>query len=160
MSFLAVVLSILSTGLVSGAEVPEELPDDYVLFEFGLSDSGLVGTSEQLAGLSVTMDLLPASLPVGLSVEALLGVLREREVTGTVTYPDGRETAVVYEIVRHRGPEEIYMKTSLGYFLWEYITVAAGGMRVAIYWWYCPPAMPEDLAAIDMAAGLLKDETS
>lgn len=155
--FLGIALSILSTGLASGGEVPQELPDDYVLFEFSLLDAGLVGLSEDLAGFTVTMDLPPASFPVGLSIEALLGVLRQREVTGNLTYPDGRETAVAYEIVRHRGSEETYRKSTLGFLLWESVSVTASGMRVAIYWWYCPPATPDDLAAIDMAARLLED---
>ena len=47
------------------------------------------------------------------------------------------------------------MKTSLGYFLWEYVSVADNKVRMAIYWWYRPPATPADVAALETAARLL-----
>ncbi len=43
---------------------------------------------------------------------------------------------IEYEIVRHRGIEEIYMKSSLGYFLWEYFSANDNEVGFAIYWWY------------------------
>ena len=49
------------------------------------------------------------------------------------------------------------MKSSLGYFLWEYASVADNEIRMAIYWWYCPPTRPADRAALEMAARLLAD---
>lgn len=155
----AVVLAVLllASGARAASAVPAELPDDYIPFTFTGADSSLVGASEQLAGFTITMDLRPGWCRAGLDSAALFAALRARRTTGTLTYPDGHTTAIAYEIVRHRGPEEIYMKTTLGYFLWEYLTVAGDSLHMAIYWWYSPPATPADLAVLVRAESLLAD---
>lgn len=154
----AVVLAVLM--IASAASVrsaaQDELPDDYIPFTLSLSDSGLVGSSEHLAGFTITMDIPRDRFPDGLKRDVLLSAVRDREITGTLTYPNGRATAIAYEMVRHRGPEEIYMKTTLGYFLWEYISVT-DKVHMAIYWWYCPPTTPADMAALEIASRLLSD---
>lgn len=150
------VLMIASTAWASGA-TQEELPDDYLPFTFSLTDSGLVGASKFLEGFTITMDIPRNRFPEGLQLDALYSAVRDQKVTGTVTYPNGRVTPIAYEMVRHRGPEEIYMKSSLGYFLWEYISIEDEEVRMAIYWWYCPPTRPVDRTALEFATRLLAD---
>lgn len=48
------------------------------------------------------------------------------------------------------------MKSSLGYFLWEYLVANDNGLNFAIYWWYCPPATEKDLEIIEMAQKILE----
>jgi hypothetical protein len=155
----AVVLAVLmiASTAAAGVVAQEELPDDYIPFTFSPSDSGLVGSSEFLAGFTITMDIPLERFPDGLELDALYSAVRDQQITGTVTYPSGRVTPIAYEMVRHRGPEEIYMKSSLGYFLWEHVSVTDHEVRMAIYWWYCPPTRPADRAALEMAAQLLAD---
>lgn len=152
----AVVLAVLTLASTTWARsgTQDELPDDYIPFTLSLSDSGLVGSSEHLAGFTITMDIPGEQFPDGPKLDVLLSTVRERQITGTLTYPNGRATTIAYEIVRHRGPEEIYMKTTLGYFLWEYVSVT-DKVHMAIYWWYCPPATDADMKALEIAARLL-----
>jgi hypothetical protein len=61
--------------------------------------------------------------------------------------------------VDYRGYEDIYMKTTLGYFLWEMLEVKDNELSFAINWWYCPPARKVDLEALEMTEQLLADST-
>lgn len=148
---------LISTGAWAMGTVQDGLPDDYIPFTLSFSDSALVGPSEHVPGFMITMDLPGDCLLDGLDLEGLLACVREEQVTGTLTSPNGRNTPITYEIVRHRGPEEIYMKTTQGYFLWEYVSIDQENVHMAIYWWYCPPATPADLQALEMATELLTD---
>ena len=135
----------------------DSLPDDYLAFALSLSDSGLIGSSADLAGFTITMDVPRERFPGGLDLERLRSAVRDGRIIGTLTYPDSHTTAIAYEMVRHRGPEEIYMKSTLGYFLWERVAVAGDTLHMAVYWWYCPPATPADTSTLEMAARLLAD---
>jgi hypothetical protein len=138
-------------------EIQEELPDDYLPFVMVQLDDRLEGKSEFLEGFTITMDIQRQRLAEGLSKEALFSVVRGGDIKGTVTYPNGKITEIKYEIVRHRGYEDIYMKSSLGYFLWEYMSVRDGKLQLAIYWWYTPPATQTDIEILIMAESLLAD---
>ncbi|UCF06032.1 MAG: hypothetical protein JSV33_03095 [bacterium] len=135
----------------------DELPDDYIPFTLKQLDDKLVGTSEYLKGFEISMDVHRELLEHGLSIEAIFSLVRGKNVTGTLTYPNGKTTKIEYEIVHHRETEDIYMKSSLGYFLWEYMSVQDGELSFAIYWWYCPPATKMDLEIIEMTEKLLAD---
>ena len=63
-------------------------------------------------------------------------------------------------MVNHRGKDEIYMKTSLGYFLWEYVEIRENKIVFAIYWWYCPPAQEVDLKILEQAEQLLSNSAN
>ena len=138
----------------------EELPDDYVPFTLLLTENELKGASAYLEGFMISMFASPEDFPDGLSVEAVLSHVRNEDVSGILTYPDGRTTEIEYEIAHHRGVEDIYMKSSLGYFLWEYMTVQDDTLTFAIYWWYCPPATKLDLEILEMAKRLLSNSRS
>lgn len=137
----------------------DELPDDYLPFTMHKHDDKLEGESEYLEGFKISMNVPREILENALSMEALFSLVRNRNVTGTLTYPNGRTTKIEYEIVHHRESEDIYMKSSLGYFLWEYMSVQDDKLSFAIYWWYCPPATKQDLEIIEMAEKLLADST-
>jgi hypothetical protein len=156
-SIIAMAALLVAVPVWAQSPVGEELPDDYIPFTFSFTDSGLVGSSEFLQGFTITMAILRGELPASIDLDTLVAAVRSRPITGTLTYPSGRTTPIAYEIVHHRGPEEIYMKSSLGYFLWEYVSVSDDQVNMAIYWWYCPPALPADLEALETAARLLAD---
>ncbi|KPL14735.1 hypothetical protein AMJ74_02800 [candidate division WOR_3 bacterium SM1_77] len=136
-----------------------ELPDDYLPFTLHQLDDKLEGESEFLKGFEISMNVPRELLGNGLSIEAIFSLVRNRNVTGTLTYPNGKTTKIEYEIVHHRETEDIYMKSSLGYFLWEYMSIQDGKLSFAIYWWYCPPATESDLEIIEMAKKLLADSS-
>jgi hypothetical protein len=157
---VAVVVSLMlmiASAACAQTAAQDELPDDYIPFTLSLSDSALVGSSEELVGFTITMGVARERFPRGLDLEVLHSAIRDGQITGTLTYPDSHTTAIAYEMVRHRGPEEIYMKSTLGYFLWERVSVTDDTLHMAIYWWYCPPATPADTSALEMAARLLAD---
>lgn len=135
----------------------EELPDDYLPFELHACEGGLVGASEFLEGYSLSMSVPGELLDDGLSIGAIFGLVRDQGAVGVLTYPDGKTTDIEYEIVRHRAAEEIYMKSALGYFPWEYMSVRDDALCFAVYWWYRPPATAIDLAIVERAEACLSD---
>jgi len=97
----------------------DTLPDNHLLFTLNILNDRLEGANEYLEGFKITMDLPNQFLKNGLNIDNLMSIIRNQEIRGTVTYPNGKTTQIKYEIVHHRETEEIYMKTSLGYFLWQ-----------------------------------------
>lgn len=156
-----VLVSLLLGACSMQAEVisHDELPDDYLPFTLHQLNGRLEGASEFLDGFKISMNLPSEHFHGGLSIEAVYSLVRSNNVTGTVTYPSGKTTKIEYEIVRHREIEEIYMKSSLGYFLWEYLFIHDGKLNFAIYWWYCPPAKEEDRKILEYAGELLSDSS-
>lgn len=157
---LPAILSAIALG-AGGAQAadhaPNELPDDTIPFTFTLTDSTLAGTSEFLAGFTVTMELPRGCCPGGLDFDLLLGAVREHGVRGALTSSSGRASPIAYEVIRHRGEETIYMKTSQGYFPWENVAIAGDELRMTVYWWYMPPASPADLLVVERARELLAE---
>jgi hypothetical protein len=149
-----VLLALVSVFLGYGEN---ELPDDYLPFNFKVQEGALAGGSEYLEGFTFSMDLPLDFLKEPFNKEALFTIVRDQNMTGTLTYPNDRTTEIKYEIVNYRGVEDIYMKTTLGYFLWEMLDVGDNELSFAIYWWYCPPASKVDLEALEMAEELLAD---
>lgn len=135
----------------------EALPDDYFAFTLSWLNDKWTGTSEQLSGFSVSLEIPGYVVEDGLDPARLISVIKRQPVKGTVVYPDGKTTPIVYEVVNHRGREDIYMKSSLGYFLWERTQIVGREIEFAIYWWYCPPAQPVDLEILALARQLLAD---
>ena len=148
-------------------EKEEELPDDYLEFTLNILDDRLEDEINELDQLFLTVFLPHGILESGLTLEKLMASVRNQNVTGTLRYPSGGEsmhsgktTEIKFEIVNHRGKDEIYMKSTLGYFLWEYINLLEDKISFAIYWWYCPPASKEDLDILEMAKKLLADSAN
>jgi hypothetical protein len=90
----------------------------------------------------------------------MLSLIRNHSITGILTYPNGKSTPIEFEIVGHRGRDDIYMKTTLGYFLWESYQVLEDEITFVINWWYCPPASEADMRVLEMAESLIADSTS
>ncbi|MGB5490035.1 MAG: hypothetical protein WBM76_04325 [Woeseiaceae bacterium] len=156
----AIYIVIISACVVQAESTSQvELPDDYLPFKLHQLHNKLVGESEFLDGFKISMNVPSELLGSGLSIEALFSLVRSQNVTGTVTYPSGRTTEIEYELVRHRQTEEIYMKSSLGYFLWEHMFIDGEILNLAIYWWYCPPATEKDMEIIESAEKLLADSS-
>ena len=157
-STLGFVAGLLCVCLLAGqAKSQEELPDDYIPFTLYRADDKLEGASEFLEGFEITMDIPQSLLGDSLNIDALFSLVRDRNIKGTLTYPNGRTTPIEYEVVHHRDTEDIYMKTSLGYFIWEYVIIRDDRLNFAIYWWYHPPATRVDLQILEMAEKLLGD---
>ena len=140
----------------------DELPGDYLEFTLNILDDRLEGEINEPDQFFFTVFLQHDILKSGLTLEKLMDSVRNQNVTGTLRYPSGigsvysgKTTEIKFEIVNHRGKDEIYMKSTLGYFLWEYINLQKDKISFAIYWWYCPPASKEDLNILEMAKSLL-----
>ena len=155
--FFVILLGTCPVQAQSTSQV--ELPDDYIPFTLHQLDDKLEGASEFLEGFKISMNVPGEVLGSELSIDTLFSLVRNRNITGTLTYPGGKTTRIEYEIVHHREIEDIYMKSSLGYFLWEYMSIQDGKLSFAIYWWYCPPATEVDLEIIEMAEKLLADSS-
>jgi len=138
----------------------DELPDDYLPISLKMQDEKLEGESEYLEGFVFSMDLPGDFLEKPFDKKELFAIVRDQEITGTLTYPNSRTTEIQYELVHHRGVEGIYMKTTLGYFLWEMLEITENELSFAINWWYCPPARGVDLEALEMAGQLLADSSN
>jgi hypothetical protein len=141
--------------------IPEQatLPDDYLPFTMRPARNKWIGTCEHLPGFGLSLDLPGSIIEDDPNEKHLISIIKSRPTAGTLEYPNGRTTPIAYEIVNHRGTQEIYMKSSLGYFLWEHVRITEDEIRFAIYWWYTPPAQKQDLEILSLAEQLLADPT-
>ena len=112
----------------------DTLPDDYLLFRLSPADHQWVGSCKHLPGFTISLVSPRTSIEGSFDLKTLYSIIKSQNITGTVTYPDGKTTPIAYEMVNHRGKEEIYMKSSLGYFLWEHVWIAHNRIEVAMYW--------------------------
>ena len=141
----------------------DTLPDNYIRFILHTQEGKLVGSNEYLEGFRISMEIPGEFLEYGLNgidVKAFVSLVKDQEIVGTLLYPNGKETLIEYEVVRHRGTEDIYMKTTLGYFLWERMHIQDDQLVFAINWWYCPPPRRVDLEILEMTERLLADSTN
>jgi len=142
-------------------ENPQDtLPDNHLQFTLHKSDGRFVGASKYLEGFRISMDISHELLGDGLDIDTLISLVKNQGITGTLTYPNGKTSQIEYEVVQHRSTEAIYMKTTLGYFLWESITLQDDQLVFVINWWYCPPAREVDFETLDMTEQLLADSTN
>ena len=156
---IVVYLIIFCLSVLSGNEI-EELPDNYLPINLELHNGKLTGESEYLEGFTFSMELPADFLEKPFDKTKLYTIIRDQKITGTLVYPNDKKTEITYEIVDHRGVEDIYMKTTLGFFLWEMVEVKDKGLFFAINWWYCPPARQVDLDALIMTEQLLADSAN
>jgi len=133
----------------------DKLLDNYLKFTLDKKNDHFEGQSEYLEGFQISMNVPSGLLKKGLNKKNLISLIKNQKITGTLTYPNGRTTEIRYEVVRHRETEDIYMKTTLGYFLWEYADVQNNEIAFIINWWYCPPAQKVDLDTLKMTEQLL-----
>jgi len=148
----------IKTNYKSSEGRQDALPDDYLEFSLDILDDRLEGKSEDFGGFVISMNLPIEFLEKGFSVTELIALIRNQEIKGILRYPKsfgGKKTEIRYEIVMHRGVEEIYMKSTLGYFLWERIRIQKDKILFVINWWYTPPASKVDLEILELAQRLL-----
>lgn len=67
----------------------DTLPENHLLVTLEILDDKLVGANEYLNGFTVSMDLPPEYLKDGLDIESLMALVRNQEITGTLTYFNG-----------------------------------------------------------------------
>lgn len=154
---LAVAMSPAARSLLAQGISQDTLPDNHLLFTLPRVNGGFQGGNQYLPGFMLSMDFrhgIPAS---PLDLRNLMEAVRRGEVTGVLTYPSGKTTPIAYGVVRHRGTEDIYMKSTLGYFLWESAVLRDDEVNFVIDWWYTPPARSVDVAAVEIAERLLAD---
>jgi hypothetical protein len=137
-----------------------DLPDDYLPFSLKILDNKLEGGCEFLEGFQVTLDFYKKLPKDSLNLTILMETIKDHNIVGILTYPNGKTTQINYEIVKHRNREDIYMKTTLGYFLWEMANIRDQKINFAIYWWYCPPARKVDIETLELTEQLLVDSTN
>lgn len=145
--------------LLAQNDSQDTLPDNHLPFTLNILDDGLEGGCEYLEGFKVSMDIPREILKNGLDIKTIISLARKQAIKGTLTYPNGKTSGIKYEVVRHREKEDIYMKTTLGYFLWESATIQDNKLIFVINWWYCPPARKVDFEALEMAKQLLANST-
>ena len=148
---------ILILFLNTDVDGEEELPDNYLPFSFKEIDDQLLGECQYLEGFTFSMDLSVDLINYGLDKANLFAIVNKQNIIGKLTYPNGRKTKIEYEVVNHRGINSIYMKTSLGYFLWEMLDIKPDELYFDINWWYYPPERPVDLETLEMTDNLLSD---
>jgi len=136
---------------------PDTLPDNHLPCSLQRVDDGFAGACLALDGFEISLDLPASTSKSNLTLDDLLVLIQTNEVGGTVTYPNGRTTPIQYVIVDHRGRPDVYMKSSLGYFLWEGAAVGDQRLSFVIDFWYTPPATSADLEALELAERLLAD---
>jgi hypothetical protein len=156
-----ILILIMSIGQASGQDTAQDtLPDNHLLFVLQKVENSLEGASPYLEGFGIMMVLPKDSSSGGLDSVRLLSMVRTRAVTGVLTHPNGDTTTIDFEVVDHRGRDDIYMETILGYFLWENYEVDDDKVTFVIDWWYCPPASEADLRVLAMAESLIVDSSS
>ncbi len=152
-----IILIIISIFFSISASGQEELPDNYLPISFKIKNNKLIGVCEFLSGFIFSMDLKSDTLIEIPEKDDLFSIIKNKKIKGTLRYPNNRITDIDYEIVTHRGFEDIYMKSTLGYFIWEMLDIKKDEISIAIYWWYCPPASKTDLEILNMTDSLLSD---
>lgn len=134
-----------------------DLPDNYLPITMEKQGDTLKGACEYLEGFIFSMFLPSDFSKDKLDSAKIFEIIQKNNISGMLTNPNGKLTEIKYELVNHRSKECIYMKTSLGYFLWEYLNFTSNKISFEINWWYCPPAREVDLETLEMAEKLLKD---
>jgi hypothetical protein len=135
----------------------DTLPENHLAFTLHRVNGRFEGANEYLEGFTLSIDVPQEILDSGLHVVSLMEAVRHQDVTGTLTYPAGATTKIEYEIVHYRTTEEIYMKTTLGYFLWESAIVQDDEVSFVIDFWYTPPVRQADMATLELTEQLLAD---
>ena len=160
------VISVTGIVLLMGFErisasetVQDTLPDNYLAFTLNGINNEFEGACEYFEGFRFTIILPGDSVRLALDSTTLMSLIQNRAVTGVLTSPNGKSTPIDFEIVNHREREDIYMKTAIGYFLWEQYKVHKDEINFVINWWYCPPATEDDLLILEMAYTLLTDSS-
>jgi hypothetical protein len=154
---LAVAMSSGARSLLAQGISQDTLPDNHLLFTLPKVNGGFQGGNQYLPGFVLSMELRHGIPAFPLDLPTLVEAVRRGEVTGVLTYPTDATTPIAYEVVRHRGAEDVYMKTTLGYFLWESAVVRDEAVDFVINWWYTPPARSVDVGAVEIAHSLLAD---
>jgi len=151
---------VIPLSLQAQETTNDTLPDNYLPFVLKIEGRRFVGGCEYLEGFEFSIEL---NGELGEAIADSVGVMaaaRNLAPFGTLVYPNGKTTPIEYKVVDHRGTDDIYMKTTLGYFLWEEFHLRDSTLTFIINWWYCPPASIEDLQILEMAKQLLADSTS
>ena len=152
---------LMGLGPVSAHDTAQDtLPDNYLSFTLMKADSRFEGASEYLEGFRITITPPADTARPPLDSAMLISLIRTEAVTGVLSYPNGKSTSIDFEVVDHRGWDDIYMKSTLGYFLWEHYEVHEDEITFLINWWYCPPATENDLRILEMASTLLADSSA
>lgn len=159
--FLILMASLIGVcPLFAQESENDSLPDNYLPFTLERVDSSWVGSSEFLEGFTVSVDLPGELAESAVTENDLLSLIADQRVTGVFDYPNGKSTPIEYEIVDHRGRNEIYMKTAQGYFVWESFSISNDTLHFVIDWWYRPPATDLDVEVLEMAEVLLADSSN
>jgi hypothetical protein len=138
-AFFIVALCGSARELRAQEILQDTLPENHLLFTLHREDGEFTGGCEYLPGFTLSMQVRQEEPGSDLAVASLMEAIGAQRVTASLTYPNGTITEVQFEIVRHRATEDIYMKTTMGYFLWEAAVARSDGLSFVIDWWYTPP---------------------
>ncbi|MFH1844261.1 MAG: hypothetical protein ABIF77_13740 [bacterium] len=145
---------------VTGEFDQESQPEDHLVYALQLEDGVFRGVNEHLPGFTYIITIMPDSSRGALDEAGFMAAIAAEAVTGSLTYPTGTATAIEFQIAQHRDSPEVYMKTRLGYFLWEAMSIQPDVIKFVFDFWYTPPATPADLEVIEKALSLLAEPAS
>lgn len=131
----------------------------YIEYTLDLFKDKLEGSSVQLEGYNISMNIPQGYFRNGLNYHNLISFIQNQKVSGSLTSSDGKSSEIKYEIVPYKDSLAVLMKTSTGWFLWEKIKVESKKLTFLFNWWYCPPATKMDLEILNLAESLLADST-
>lgn len=155
--FLSIYLffSILTTTTLC----QNDTSDNYIEYSMDLFKDKLEGSSVQLEGFKISMNIPQGYFKDGLDYHSLISLIQNRKVNGSLTSVNGKSSEIRYEVVPHKDSLAILMKTITGWFLWEKTEVESQKLKFIFNWWYCPPATLMDLEILNHAKSLLTDST-
>lgn len=137
----------------------KDTSDNYIEYSLDLFKDKLEGSSVQLEGYKISMNIPQGYFKNGLDYHRLISLIQNRQVNGSLSSVNGKFSEIKYEIVPYKDSLAILMKTSTGWFLWEKIKVESQRLKFLFNWWYCPPATKMDLEILNQAESLLTDST-
>jgi hypothetical protein len=131
-----------------------------VEYTLELSGDKFLGSSFQLEGYDISMNLPYDFSKDSLSIEYLFKIIDENDIHGDFIFPNGKNTEIKYSLVPYNDSMTIFMKTSNGWYPWERIKVANNELTFSYDYWYCPPATKIDLEILDLTFDYLNDSES
>jgi len=136
-----------------------ELCETCIEYTMKFTDYSFHGSSFQLAGYDITMNL-PSDFSVDrLTKENLFSCILSKEIKGEFIAPNGESSEIRYSLIPYKDTITILMKTSNGWYPWDKIAIKDNELIFSYDYWYCPPASIVDIDIIDLCFTYLNDSS-
>jgi hypothetical protein len=152
-----IISMYLSLGSILFAQ--NEICETCVEYTLEFVDNKLQGSSPQLAGYDVSMNLPPGFFGEKLSIDYLFSLIRCNDIRGEFIFPNGQTTEIRYSLIPYRDTLTVFMKTANGWYPWDSIRIENDKLIFSYDYWYRPPASKIDLEILSLCFDYLKDST-